>query len=126
MVNKEEYIVYRLQRADESYYEAILLAKEKHWDTFANRLYYSCFYAVIALLLKNDINTSTHLGAINQFALYFIKAGKIDREYGQLYSKLFDYRQKGDYGDMFNFTEEIVTPLMKKVPEFILEIKKHI
>lgn len=44
----------------------------------------------------------------------------------RLYSKLFDYRQKGDYGDMFDFTEEIVAPLMEKVPAFINEIKKHL
>jgi uncharacterized protein (UPF0332 family) len=123
---KEDYIVYRIQRAEESYNEAFLLADKKHWNTAANRLYYSCFYAVIALLLKNDINTNTHIGAINQFGLHFVKTEKIDGQFGRLYSKLFDYRQKGDYGDMFDFTEEIITPLMEKVPAFINEIKKHL
>lgn len=121
---KEDYIVYRIQRADESYDEALLLAENKHWNTAANRLYYSCFYAVTALLIKNDINTNTHLGAINQFGLNFIKTEKIDISYGRLYSKLFDYRQKGDYGDLFDFTENEVAPLIKIVPDFIGEIKK--
>ena len=123
---KEDYIMYRINRAEESYDEAILLSNKKHWNTATNRLYYSCFYAVIALLLKNDINTNTHVGAINQFGLHFIKTGKIEDKFGSLYSKLFDYRQKGDYGDMYDFTEEIVAPLLEKVPDFINEIKKHI
>ena len=123
---KEDYIVYRIHRAEESYDEALLLSNKKHWNTATNRLYYACFYAVIALLLKNDINTNTHVGAINQFGLHFIKTGKIEDKFGSLYSKLFDYRQKGDYGDMYDFTEEIVTPLLEKVPDFINEIKKHL
>jgi len=126
MTSKEDYIAYRIKRAEESYDEALLLADKKHWNTATNRLYYSCFYAVIVLLLKNDINTNTHVGAINQFGLQFIKTGKIEGKFGSLYSKLFDYRQKGDYGDMFDFTEEIVAPLMEKVPAFINEIKKHL
>jgi uncharacterized protein (UPF0332 family) len=107
---KEDYIAYRIQRAEESYNEALLLANKKHWNTTTNRLHYSCFYAVIALPLKNDINTNTHIGAINQFGLHFIKTEKIEGKFGSLYSKLFDYRQKGDYGDMFDFNEEIVAP----------------
>jgi uncharacterized protein (UPF0332 family) len=123
---REDYIVYRIQRAEESFDEALLLLNKKHWNTATNRLYYSCFYAVIALLLKNDINTNTHVGAINQFGLHFIKTGKIGGSFGSLYSKLFDYRQKGDYGDMFDFSEEIVLPLIKEVRFFIDEVKKHI
>jgi len=39
---------------------------------------------------------------------------------------MFDYRQKGDYGDMFDYDEEIAIPLIDQVQEFINEIKKHI
>lgn len=91
-----------------------------------NRLYYSCFYSVIALLLKHDIETKSHDGTRIQFGLNFIKTGKIDREKGKLYSKLFDYRQKGDYGDLFDYDEEIVNPLIEQVKDFIEEIKTHI
>jgi uncharacterized protein len=47
-------------------------------------------------------------------------------KYGKLFSKLFDWRQKGDYGDLFNFVEEQVSPLIDQTEEFIVEIKKHI
>jgi uncharacterized protein (UPF0332 family) len=82
-------------------------------------LYYTCFYAVIALLLKNNIETQTHDGARTQFGLHFVKPGKIDKKYGKLFSKLFDYRQKGDYGDLFDYDETLVEPLISQVNEFV-------
>jgi len=33
----------------------------------------------------------------------FVKPGLIRRELGQLYDRLFDKRQKGDYADLFRF-----------------------
>lgn len=108
--NREEYVNYRFHRAEESYEEALILAKEERWNAVINRLYYACFYAVIALLIKNNISTQTHDGARTQFGLIFVKTGIIDKESGKLFSKLFDYRQNGDYG-IFN-----------KLNEFLIEI----
>ena len=79
-----------------------------------------------ALLLKNRIKTRTHDGARTQFGLEFIKGGKIDKKYGRLYSKLFDFRQKGDYGDLFNFKREDVEPLIPQVYDFLQELKRVI
>jgi len=124
--NRDDYIKYRFHRAEESFDEALILAEKERWNTVINRLYYSCFYAVIALLLKNDVETQTHHGARTQFGLHFIKTGKIDKAYGKLFTKLFDYRQKGDYGDLFDYDEDIVKPLIKQVKEFIGEIGKYI
>ena len=124
--NRTDYIKYRLQRAEESFDDALILAEKERWNSVVNRLYYSCFYAVIALLLKNDIETQTHDGARTQFGLRFIKTNRINREFGKLYTKLFDMRQKGDYGDMYDYDKEIVLPLIDLTKSFIQEIKKHI
>ena len=124
--NREEYVNYRFHRAEESYEEALILAKEERWNAVINRLYYACFYAVIALLIKNNISTQTHDGARTQFGLIFVKTGIIDKESGKLFSRLFDYRQKGDYGDLFDYDEELTKPLINKVNEFLIEIKKHL
>jgi len=43
-----------------------------------------------------------------------------------LFSQLSDYRQKGDYGDLFDFDEKIVIPLVEKVKEFVSEIQKKV
>jgi uncharacterized protein (UPF0332 family) len=124
--NRDEYIKYRFHRSEESFDEALILAKNGSWNTVVNRLYYSCFYAVIALLLKNNIETQSHDGTRTQFGLHFIKTGKIDKVYGKLFTKLSDYRQKGDYGDLYDYNEEIVRPLIAQVKNFIEEIKKNL
>ncbi len=38
-----------------------------------NKLYYSAYYAVIALLLQNEHRPTTHNGAKSQFSEHFIK-----------------------------------------------------
>lgn len=124
--NKDDYIKYRFHRSEETFDEALILAEKEKWNAVLNRLYYSCFYAVISLLLKNNIETQTHEGARTQFGLHFIKAGKIDKKYGKLFSKLFDLRQKGDYGDLFDFDKMVVEPLIDQVKEFVEVIKKQI
>ena len=57
MENRGDYIAYRFHRAEESFEEAIILADKGKWNSVINRLYYCCFYAVIALLLKHNIET---------------------------------------------------------------------
>ncbi|MEN8119762.1 MAG: HEPN domain-containing protein [Bacteroidota bacterium] len=124
--NKEDYINYRLKKSDETYNAAKLLAENSSWSSSINRLYYSCFYAVNALLYSSNIKAQTHTGIKNQFSLHFIKTNIIDRKYGKLYSNLFNWRQKGDYSDFFDFDEEIVNDLMNPVQDFIDLINKII
>ncbi|MCX6328140.1 MAG: HEPN domain-containing protein [Bacteroidia bacterium] len=120
---RDEYIKYRFKRAEESLEDALILIEKKRWNTSINRLYYSCFYAVISLLLKNGFITKTHNGARTKFGNEFVKTGILDKKYGKLYSKLFDFRQKGDYGDLFDFDDKTVLPLVDQVREFISMIK---
>ncbi len=122
--NREDYIRYRLQRSEESYEDALILAKNQRWNAVVNRLYYACFYAVIALLLQNNIETQSHDGTRTQFGLHFVKTGLIDKKYGKLYTKLFDFRQKGDYGDLYDYDGPTISPLISSVREFIDVIKQ--
>lgn len=104
--NQQDYISYRLQKADESFSDAELLAKNGRWNSVVNRLYYASFYAVIALLLSRSIKSTTHDGSRTQLGLNFIKTGIIEKKYGKHFSKLFDLRQKGDYGNLFDYDKE--------------------
>ncbi len=125
-MTKEDYINYRIDRAYEALEDAKLLAENERWNTAVNRLYYASFYAVIALLIKNGIETQTHDGVRTQFGLQFVKTGIIDKKFGKLFSKLFDYRLKGDYGDLFDFDKDIVEPLFEDVELLINTIKKEL
>lgn len=81
-----------MHKAFESLQDAKILAENQRWNSCINRLYYAAFYAVIALLLNDSYDGQTHDGAKSQFNLIYIKTGKIDKEFGRLYSKLFDWR----------------------------------
>lgn len=122
---KQDYIDYRILKSNEILEDAVLLADKQRWNSCVNRLYYSCFYIVGALLYQYDIKAETHNGTKSQLHLYFIKTGKLAIEYGKLYSNLFDWRQMSDYADFTDFEEETIIPLVEQVSLFnriILEL----
>jgi uncharacterized protein (UPF0332 family) len=83
-----------------------------------NRLYYSSFHLVSALLYKNELKHETHNGVKTQLNLHFVKNQLVSIEYGKLYSNLFDWRQESDYADFIDFDDETVAPLIQQVKEF--------
>ena len=121
---KEEYIQYRIGKSWSTFKDARTLADAQSWNSSVNRLYYTCFYAVLALFSKNDISSHSHSGVKTMLSLKFIKAGLLEKELGMLYSDLFDFRQKGDYGDFFDFDENTVLPLFPQVERFVKEIEE--
>jgi len=123
---KIDYINFRIKRAEESLSDAKYLIKGGSWNSAINRLYYSCFYAALALLLHKNIEAKSHKGVRGQLGQKFIKPGLISKEFGQIYSDLFDFRQKGDYGDFFDFEAEKVIPFVEKVENFLKVVKELI
>jgi len=125
---REEYIKYRLKKSDEALEVAELLIENKKWNATINRLYYAAYYVISALMVKDEINTKTHAGIKTQFFLHYIKTQKIEIELGKVYSDLFDWRQKGDYGDFFDFAENdvvsIYTPTKLLIKKVKLEVGK--
>jgi len=123
---QNDYINYRLQRASDTLNDARLLAENERWNSSINRLYYSCFYAVSALLYFHSIEAKTHKGVRIKFMSEFIKTGLFDKEYGKLFSDLFDWRQEGDYSDFVSFDKDLTLPLIDKSEEFIALIRKFL
>jgi len=119
-------VLYRLNRADESLDEALILLERGHVNTFVNRLYYACFYAVTALLLTKELSSSKHSGVRALFHQNFVKNGLINREMGKFYDKLFDTRQKGDYADLVYFDKKEVGSWFDEAKKFISSIKNII
>ena len=123
---RKEYVKYRLEKSEETLEVAQLLVENKKWNSAINRLYYSAFYAVSGLLVQSEIITKTHSGVKTQFFLNFVKTGKIELRLGKVYSDLFDWRQKGDYGDFFDFTEEDVNSILRPTKELVEAVKEII
>jgi|SRR5699024_5672579 len=119
----EDYIRYRIQRANNTLKEAELLLSNHFWNTAINRMYYACFYAVGALLVKNHIKTTTHTGCRQKFGLHFVKTGIISKELGRHYTELFEKRHKGDYDDFFDYDEESTRKLLEPSKELVNKIE---
>jgi uncharacterized protein (UPF0332 family) len=121
---KRDLISYRLKKAKETFQEIHILIENKLWNTAVSRLYYSCFYAISALLVEHDFVTKTHTGARQLFGLHFIKPGIVDPELGRFYSKLFELRHSSDYNDFMNFGEQEVLPLIEPAEKLINRIEE--
>jgi uncharacterized protein (UPF0332 family) len=113
--SKQDYINYRLDRSVELFQDGKLLAKNKRWRSCVNRLYYSSFHLVNALLFQDGITAKSHDGLKTKFFQLYIKTNRIDPEYGKLYSKLMDWRQESDYSIYVNFDDKDVKPIIEKV-----------
>jgi uncharacterized protein (UPF0332 family) len=124
--DKEALIKYRLSRADETMVEAKTLADINHWNTAANRLYYACFYAILACFVDKKLNVATHGGVKTLFNLHLVKTGLVDKKWTKHYSDLFNKRQESDYKDFQVFVQEDIEHLIPETEEFIKIIKQII
>ncbi|MDE5982210.1 MAG: HEPN domain-containing protein, partial [Duncaniella sp.] len=61
-----------LEKSARNMEQAVRNADLDYWDLVANRLYYSVFHAVTALMLADGIKTSTHKGTSSQFGQHYV------------------------------------------------------
>ncbi|MGF7137726.1 HEPN domain-containing protein [Roseimarinus sediminis] len=118
----EDYIKYRIDRANATIEEVRVHIDNRFWNTAINRMYYACFYAVSALLAKEKIEVSSHSGVRQKFGENFVKTGLIDRDLAKHFTELFEKRHKGDYNDFYDYDEETVLRLYPFSQRFIAEI----
>ena len=117
-------VQFRLEKANSAFSEIAILTNNALWHTAANRLYYACYYAATALLIKNEYFSKSHEGTIGLFGQHFIKTNIIDPKHGATLSQTESLRKKGDYNDMFVIDPENVKQLVVPTEEFIVTIEK--
>lgn len=115
---------YRIERARETLAEALLLLNGGHVNTYVNRLYYACFYAVSAYLLLHGKSSAKHSGVRALFHQEVVKRGLVDQELGQLYDRLFDNRQKADYADLIAFAPADVATWYAEAEHFVQTVAR--
>ncbi len=123
---KQDYILYRMEKSRATLQEAKDNAALQHWSLAANRLYYAVFYMIIALLLKKNITAKSHSGVFGMFSKEYIRNGILNEEEGMLYRQLFSMRQTGDYDDMFDWDRSDILPLIPRVEALLQRIQSFI
>ena len=91
---KKALIGYRKQKAYDSLKEAKAVAQLGFWNLAGNRLYYAAFHMASALLLDKGIVAKTHSGVIHLIGAKFVTQGLLEREYGRLFSRLYELMAK--------------------------------
>jgi uncharacterized protein (UPF0332 family) len=119
-------IRYRLDRAHESLAEAEIMAEQKHFNTCINRLYYACFYSVIALLETKGLSSAKHSGVRSLFNKNFVMTEIIGKDLAAVFNDLFEYRQESDYEDFFVMDEETARSLIEPAKRLIAIIEDNI
>ena len=112
-----------LKKADEALASAELELNAGHINFTVNRLYYACFYAVTAILLRDGKQFARHSAVKSEFVRTYIKSGQIDEKWNKFYQKLFDDRQEGDYIPTATFETSDVKARLQQARDFIDSIR---
>ncbi len=123
-VDKSTLIQYRMKRSSETLDEAKLAAENDRLLLAANRIYYSAFYSVSALGIKNDFITTKHGQLLGWFNQNFVKSELIEKRLGEFYRNAFQMRQRSDYDDFVEFDKESIDEKLKIASEFIDKISE--
>jgi len=125
-VNKEQanevLIKLWLEKATDALASARLELDEGYLSFAVNRLYYSCFYAVTALLLRSGRQFARHSAVMSEFNRIYVKTGKVDVAWSKFYQKLFDDRQESDYIPTATFEHAEISQQIEQAESFIKTI----
>jgi len=91
-----------------------------------NRVYYSMYYAVQALLALQEKSFSKHGQVKGFFNREYVKSAKLPKQMGRLYNKAFEYRQKFDYVDFVTPEKTMVSEYVVLAEGFCRQIKSYI
>jgi uncharacterized protein (UPF0332 family) len=112
-----------LEKASDALASARLELAEGHLGFAINRLYYSCFYAVTALLLTSGKQFARHSAVLSEFNRAYVKTGKVDVAWSKFYQKLFDDRQESDYIPTATFEPADVMQWLQQAESFVAAIR---
>lgn len=122
----EDYFKYRIELAEKTLEEVQSHLDNGFWNTAINRMYYACFYAIGALLIKDNISVRSHTGVRQQLGQRYVKNGLIDREIAKHFTELFEKRNKGDYNDFIDYDEVEAKDYFPKTVSLVERVKELI
>jgi uncharacterized protein (UPF0332 family) len=120
----QELAKYRLEKAHKTLADAKLYFSSASLESTVNRIYYSLFYAVNALLISKGLSSKKHSGVRSIFNQDFVKPGLVDVPLGKFFSEMLDERQKGDYADFARFEAGKIQTWLQEAESFLKRIEE--
>ena len=112
-----------LERAHDTFEEIDVLRQAGKWNGAANRVYYSVFHAVNALFIHDGLQTVRHSSSHALFSQYYVKTGKLPKDFGRFYNNLQTLREKSDYNCFYDVTEQDILEGIEIAAYFIAAIE---
>ena len=120
IVNRE------LEKSQRTFEDVLFCAREGKWETAANRLYYSLFHAMSALLVHDGYQVKSHRGILAMFGEHYVRTEIFSKKDGSLLSELVIMRDNADYNCFFEADEEKLKPYLEPTRKLLDKIRRHI
>jgi len=115
-----------LEKSQKTFFEMEYCIQGNLWNSAANRLYYSMFHAISALLISDGLSVKSHRGVMALFGQNYVKSGLFTKEEGALFSDLVIMRDNADYNCFYEADEEKLRPYVEPARQLINKIKQYI
>ncbi|MFN0014483.1 MAG: HEPN domain-containing protein [Saprospiraceae bacterium] len=124
---KRNYLIsMRLQQAEECISDAEHCVVTLRLVLATNRVYYGMFYAMLALGVLRQFETSKHMQMIGWFNKNFVHTGILPKHFGRMVKKAFEARTGSDYHINEVPTESDLEVMLADMKLFITTIKAWI
>lgn len=122
----KEYVRQELKKAEQALKAAQNLLADELYDDAVSRAYYAVFHGARAALRMKGVETISHKGLVNQFALHLVKPGEVDEEYGDILRQTKEDRETGDYEPLVSFDSEEAAQLVSGASRFLARMQEWI
>ncbi len=119
-------IATRLEQAEECIVDVELALANARYRNAANRVYYGMFYAMLALGLLLQFETSKHQQMIGWFNKNFVHTNIFPKHFVRLVNRAFDTRTDADYKATMPPSGAELEELLADMKLFIATIKAWI
>lgn len=117
---------YRMKRAQETLADAKALLAEGRVESSVNRSYYAIFHGLRAVTALDGFDSSKHSGIIAHFNQIYVKAGVFDKEISKLIRIAFNTREKADYDDFAEITEQMAIDQAAAAERVLAAIQRYL
>jgi uncharacterized protein (UPF0332 family) len=122
--DRQALIALRLANAATMLEDARCLLERGSLRSAANRAYYSAFYAVSALALREGKTFRTHTGLISYLHSDFVASGRLEPKYGRVVQEAFEDRSEADYEDVPDISREQIAVRLGEMADLVQAIRR--
>ncbi len=122
----EDLVKWRLEKAESTYQEALILYQANSFSGAVNRFYYAAFHGIRAVLATKGYDAPKHSGVISLFNKHFVKPGYISKHASKVITITFAERSNADYNDYKVFEHSEVESIKINVKLLLDEIKTFV